>query len=107
MTQPSTSGVAPSSSDEQAHENHGHSTAAWVGVGIILAASIIMSLAVVFPSMTWFVVGAVLVVVGLIAGKVLAMAGFGAKAGTYAAAHRGTEGGGDLPGRNQHNSGTQ
>ena len=47
-----------------------------------------MSLAVVFPSALWFVVGAVVVVLGAITGKVLAMAGYGAKKSTYQAVHR-------------------
>ncbi len=58
-------------------ESHGHSVAAWTAVVIILVASAIMSLAVVFPSVTWFVVGAVVAVVGVAAGKILAMAGYG------------------------------
>jgi hypothetical protein len=38
-----------------------------------------MALAVLFPHLVWFVIGAVIVVLGAIIGKVLAMAGFGAK----------------------------
>lgn len=60
------------------HEDHGHSVAAWTAVGIIIVASTIMSLAVVFPNPWLFVGGVVLAVVGAVAGKVLSMAGYGA-----------------------------
>ncbi len=61
----------------QHHESHGHSVAAWTAVAIELVAFATMALAVAFPSVFWFVVGCVLVVVGGIAGKVLAMMGYG------------------------------
>lgn len=88
---------------EVEHESHGHSVAAWTAVGVICLGSLIMSLAVVFPSVVWFVVGAIVVIAGAVAGKVLAMAGYGAKAATHAGAHRS---GAELPGNSQHNSGT-
>ena len=103
MTQP-TSGVEHG--DEE-HDSEGHSFAAWTAVAIILVGSVVMALAVVFPSLLWFVVGAIVVVVGAIAGKVLAMAGYGAKASPYQAAHRGGSRGAELPGRTQTDSGTQ
>jgi multisubunit Na+/H+ antiporter MnhG subunit len=109
MTQPS-SGVEHGDSanqEHEEHESHGHSTAAWTGVGVILVGSVIMALAVVFAWVGWFVVGAVVVVVGVIAGKVLAMAGYGDKASTYQATHRDGGRGADLPGRSQDDSGTQ
>ena len=59
-------------------EDHGHSLAAWTAVGIIIVASAIMCLAVMFPNVPLFIGGAVLAVVGGIAGKVLSMAGYGA-----------------------------
>lgn len=92
---------------QEGEEGHGHSVAAWTAVGVILVASLIMALAVVFPSVLWFVVGAVLAVVGGILGKVLAMAGYGQRAGTYQAAHRSGVQRAELPGRHQHDSGTQ
>ena len=73
--------------DEFHTDDHGHSVAAWTAVAIILVGAVIMSLAVVFPHLVWFVVGAVIAVIGAIVGKVLAMAGFGAK----------TMSGGDAP----------
>lgn len=64
--------------EDPAH-GHGHSVAAWTAVGVILVGAVVMALAVVFPHLVWFVIGAVIVVLGAIIGKVLAMAGFGAK----------------------------
>jgi hypothetical protein len=92
---------------EEEHDSHGHSQAAWVAVGIILVGSLVMALAVVFPSVLWFVVGAVIAVIGAATGKVLAMAGYGAKASTHKAAHASGSGQAELPGRGQHDSGTQ
>jgi len=92
--------------EHEEHDSEGHSVAAWTAVGIILLGSLVMALAVVFPSLTWFIVGAVVVLVGIITGKVLAMAGYGEKASTYQAAHR-AGGRAELPGRQQHDSGTQ
>ncbi len=110
----STSGVAPTAptapkghADEAEHESHGHSTAAWTAVGVILVGSLVMSFAVIFPSVLWFVIGAVIVVLGIASGKVLAMAGYGAKASTRDAAHAGGAQQAELPGRSQHDSGTQ
>ncbi len=61
-----------------AEHGHGHSTAAWTAVGILLAAVSLICLAVVITSWPLAIVGMVLMAVGLAAGKVLAMAGFGA-----------------------------
>jgi hypothetical protein len=93
--------------EAEQHESHGHSTAAWTGVGVILLGTLVMSLAVAFASVPWFVVGAVVAVLGAAAGKVLAMAGYGARASTRAAAEADGPQQADLPGRNQHDSGTQ
>jgi len=56
---------------------HGHSIAAWTAVIILLVASFLMSLAVVVKSWPMAIVGIALVVVGVAAGKILAMAGLG------------------------------
>ncbi len=61
-----------------AEHGHGHSTAAWTAVGILLVAAFSICLAVVVVSWPLAIVGIVLVVVGVAAGKILAMAGFGA-----------------------------
>ena len=47
-------------------------------MGICIVAAAIMSVAVVWPNLWLFVGGAVLAVVGVVAGKVLSMAGYGA-----------------------------
>jgi len=60
-----------------AEHGHGHSTAAWTAVTILLVASFLLCLSVVVQSWTLAIIGLVLVVVGVVAGKVLAMAGFG------------------------------
>jgi len=60
------------------HDSHGHSVAAWTTVTIIIIAAAIMAFAVLFPNEWVFAGGAVLVVAGLVAGKVLSMAGYGA-----------------------------
>ncbi len=64
---------------EEQHEDHGHSIAAWTAVGIMLVGSAIASVAVVGPNLTLGIIGAVVIIVGAIAGKVLAMAGYGSK----------------------------
>ncbi len=60
------------------HDNHGQSVANWTGVGVILLGAVIMSLAVIQDARPLFVVGAVVVVAGIVAGKMLSMAGYGA-----------------------------
>ena len=60
------------------HEDHGHSVAAWTTVTIVIVASAIMAAAVLWANVWLFVGGAVLAVVGIVAGKVLSMAGYGA-----------------------------
>lgn len=87
---------------EEAHESHGHSVAAWTAVGTIMLGSLVMSIAVIFPSVLFFVVGTVICVIGAALGKILSMAGMGAKAATHGAHRAGAE----LPGRSQHDSGT-
>ena len=62
---------------EEQHEDHGHSTAAWTGVGIILLGTAIASVAFVIPSVALAIVGAVIIVAGIVAGKLLSMAGYG------------------------------
>ena len=61
------------------NESHGHSIAAWTGVITLLVAAAIMSAAVLWPNLWLFIVGAVVAVLGVVAGKVLAMAGYGSR----------------------------
>ena len=91
---------------EEHNDSEGRSLAAWTGVFTIMGGSLVMSLAVVFPSVIWFIVGALICVAGVVAGKLLAMAGYGAKAASHASA-RGDHGPvAPRPGGSQHDSGT-
>ena len=60
-----------------AEQGHGHSPAAWTAVGTLLVAALLICLSVIVTSWPMAIVGLVLVVAGVVAGKVLAMAGFG------------------------------
>ena len=60
-----------------AEHRDGQSTAAWTAVAIVLLATLLIAVAVVIPSWPMAIVGIVLVVVGVAAGKILAMAGLG------------------------------
>jgi len=61
------------------HVDHGHTVAAWTGVIIITLAFLVGTIGVVIAKPAVFWIGAALIPVGLIAGKVLALLGFGAK----------------------------
>lgn len=61
------------------HEDHGHSVAAWTSVGIILLGVVVTSIAFIAANVPLGIVGAAIIVIGAVAGKVLAMAGYGAK----------------------------
>lgn len=88
------------------YDSDGRSTAAWTGVYTIMVGSLVMALAVVFTSVVWFVVGAVICVAGVVAGKVLSMAGYGDKAATHASARGDNGPASPMPGKSQHDSGT-
>jgi hypothetical protein len=64
-------------SDE--HDNHGSTPAAWTAVTIIMIAFAVGAIGVVMASAPLFWVGAALIVVGLVVGKVMSMMGMGAK----------------------------
>ena len=66
--------------EHEIHEDHGHSVAAWTGVGIILVGSALASWAVVATSQVLFWIGIVICLIGAVAGKVLSLAGYGATA---------------------------
>lgn len=57
--------------------NHGHTTAAWVTVTVVLVGSVVASIAVVVALPWLFWVGMGIAVVGLVVGRVLKMLGFG------------------------------
>jgi uncharacterized membrane protein len=66
---------------EPVHETHGQSVASWTAVIIIMLGSLVMAIAVVITTVWLFVVGAVIVVLGAVSGKVLSAMGFGASGG--------------------------
>ncbi|HET7477426.1 MAG TPA: HGxxPAAW family protein [Dermatophilaceae bacterium] len=59
------------------HGEHGHSVAAWTAVVIILVGAAVACFAVIVPSLFLGIVGAGIMVLGAVAGKVLSMAGYG------------------------------
>lgn len=57
--------------------NHGHTTAAWVTVTVVVVGALVIGLAMIL-SISWLLwAGVVVTVVGLVVGRVLAMLGFG------------------------------
>lgn len=60
------------------HDNHGQTPAAWTAVSIIMFAFFLGTFAVIIaqPWLFWVSVG--LIVVGLVAGQVMSMMGYGA-----------------------------
>ncbi len=61
----------------QEHEDHGHTVAAWTVSGLLMLGSVVATLGVVVQNWTVFWVGMALLPVAGIAGKVLALMGFG------------------------------
>lgn len=59
------------------HLDHGSTPAAWTGVIIIIVAFAVSTLALVLDNWPMFWVGVVLVPVGALAGKILALKGYG------------------------------
>ena len=64
----------------EAHEEHGHTIAAWTAVSVAVAGFAFGCVGVVMASPLVFWIGVALLPVALIAGKVLALMGLGAKA---------------------------
>ena len=64
--------------------NEGKTLAAWLTTWIILAGGVAVTIGFVLPSMALIVVGAVVIVLGLVVGRVLAILGHG-KNGTATA----------------------
>ena len=60
------------------HDNHGQTPAAWTAVIIIMVAFILGCVAVVIAQPWLVAVAAVLIVVGVVVGKVMSMMGLGA-----------------------------
>lgn len=65
--------------EAQHEDNHGRSMAAWTLVGICLIGAVIGSIAVLIPSVALGIVSAIVILLGVITGKVLSMAGYGAE----------------------------
>jgi len=59
------------------HDAHGQSLASWTAVVVIMLGALVMAIAVVITTVWLFVVGAVVVVLGALSGKVLSAMGFG------------------------------
>jgi hypothetical protein len=58
-------------------ESHGHSVASWILVALLLAGTFVVGLAIVLGLLWLVIIGLVLCALGLIAGRLLQMAGFG------------------------------
>jgi hypothetical protein len=61
------------------HVHHGNSVAAWVSVTVMMVGSLVAAVAVAAKSTTLGILGTVVVVVGVVLGKVLQVAGYGIK----------------------------
>ncbi len=61
----------------QVHDRHGNSVAAWTAVTVIMVGFLVMAISVAVPTLWLFIAGAVIVVAGAVAGKVLSAMGFG------------------------------
>ena len=64
---------------EHAGPGHGNSVAAWTAVSIIMVGFLIMAVAVAIRSLWVFIVGALILVLGVVTGKVLSAMGLGSK----------------------------
>lgn len=73
--------MADQHSDELIHDHHGQSVASWTAVSILLVAALLFCLSFPLESTPLLIVSLVLMVVGLVAGKVLAANGYGVKRG--------------------------
>ena len=62
---------------EHGHVSHGNSVAAWTCVGILMIAAAVGMIAVIFANIPLAVVAVVIAVIGLVAGKLLSLAGYG------------------------------
>ena len=73
---PATSG-AGSPALEAHEESHGHSVASWTLVALVLIGTFLICLGIVLTHVVLAVIGAIICVLGLAAGRLLQMAGFG------------------------------
>jgi hypothetical protein len=70
-------------SGQQKFVHHGNSVAAWSLVAILSVGALMMAVAVGAKSLPLGLVGLVVVVAGVVVGKVLQMSGFGIKQGSH------------------------
>lgn len=69
--------MADSAEHNAPHESHGHSTAAWTGVGIMLLGSLLISLGLVLSMPFLWILGVLVFAGGAIAWIVMSKAGYG------------------------------
>ncbi|WP_432498120.1 HGxxPAAW family protein [Kineococcus gypseus] len=69
----------PRNDDVVEEHGHGHTVAAWAGVGTALVGFLVLSLAVVFTSLVWGIVGGVVILASMAVGWGLSRAGYGVK----------------------------
>ncbi|GAB3589409.1 HGxxPAAW family protein [Calidifontibacter terrae] len=62
---------------QEHHDNEGKSVASWTAVWILLVAATVIGFGVMFNITALWIIGAVLVLIGVVAGKALTAAGFG------------------------------
>ncbi len=62
------------------HESHGHSVAAWAMVGLLMVGSLFIAFGVAFGLHSLDIIGVIICLAGVVAGKALSKAGFGAPA---------------------------
>ena len=60
------------------HDSHGNTVAAWACVGLLMVSALVFMLAVILASLALAIVGGVVLVIALVVGKLLALAGYGA-----------------------------
>lgn len=66
------------------HENHGNTPAAWTVVFIVTIAFIVGTLGIMMANWVMFWIGAGILVLGAVVGKIMAMAGLGQKRPAHA-----------------------
>jgi hypothetical protein len=69
--------VAPGVVDHSQELGHGNSPAAWTCVIVMLVGALVCSIAFVISNTPIFIAGAVIMVLGLIAGYIMRKAGYG------------------------------
>jgi hypothetical protein len=57
--------------------HHGNSPAAWTLVLLVMLGALVIAVGISVPSIVLDVVGAVIILIGLVAGKVMSLAGYG------------------------------